>query len=154
MFQESVDQLRKLYEMPEDSEHYTLKKKFDFFFALRQTYGRSALLLSGGATLGLYHLGVLKALFHKGLLPRVISGSSVGAIMASICCAHPDSKLKELFDAKDWNLTAFGSSEKSVRRRFWRFLSRGYLLDVNVLQQCLRANLGTTTTEKIKIIYI
>eukprot|EP01031_Cornospumella_fuschlensis_P039519 gene39519-48115_t len=37
--------------------------------------------LSGGAYLGYYHLGVVKALFEEGLLPRVISGASAGSIM-------------------------------------------------------------------------
>lgn len=60
------------------------QKRFTFFYETRQSYGRSALLLSGGATLGIYHLGVIKALFEFGLLPRVISGSSVGSIMASV----------------------------------------------------------------------
>ncbi|RYH18195.1 hypothetical protein EON65_27530 [archaeon] len=40
--------------------------------------------LSGGAYLGYYHLGVVKALFEEGLLPRVISGASAGSIMTAI----------------------------------------------------------------------
>ncbi|TFH29528.1 MAG: DUF3336 domain-containing protein, partial [Myxococcales bacterium] len=45
-------------------------------------FGRSALLLSGGATLGFFHLGVVKALFENGLLPDVLSGASMGALIA------------------------------------------------------------------------
>jgi TAG lipase / steryl ester hydrolase / phospholipase A2 / LPA acyltransferase len=63
---------------------FGLQEKFEFFFETRQAFGRSALCLSGGATLGMYHLGVLKTLHENNLLPRVISGSSVGSIMASI----------------------------------------------------------------------
>ena len=33
---------------------------------------------------GLYHAGVIKALDEAALLPRIISGSSVGAIIAAI----------------------------------------------------------------------
>jgi hypothetical protein len=40
--------------------------------------------LSGGAFLGYYHGGVLKALFEGGYLPRVISGASAGSILASV----------------------------------------------------------------------
>lgn len=40
--------------------------------------------LSGGAYLGYYHLGVVKALYNEGLLPRVISGASAGSIMTAI----------------------------------------------------------------------
>lgn len=63
---------------------FGLQDKFEFFFETRQAFGRSALCLSGGATLGMYHLGVLKTLHEQNLLPRVISGSSVGSIVASI----------------------------------------------------------------------
>lgn len=60
------------------------EEKFEFFYETRQAFGRSALCLSGGATLGMYHLGVIKVLFEHNLLPRVISGSSVGSIIASV----------------------------------------------------------------------
>ena len=66
---------------------------FLFFFfrvllLLLQVYGRSALLLSGGGGLGIYHLGVIKALFEADLLPRIVSGSSAGAICGAILCCY------------------------------------------------------------------
>jgi hypothetical protein len=45
-------------------------------------FGRSALLLSGGASLGFFHLGVVKALSENSLLPDVLSGASMGALIA------------------------------------------------------------------------
>ena len=45
--------------------------KLAFFNETRHSYGRTALLLSGGAALGFYHVGVVKALMENGLLPRV-----------------------------------------------------------------------------------
>lgn len=62
-----------------------------------RVYGRPALLLSGGALLGLYHFGVIKALFEEDLLPRTISGSSMGSIMAAWACSHTDDELRTLF---------------------------------------------------------
>jgi NTE family protein len=62
-----------------------------------RVYGRPALLLSGGALLGLYHFGVIKALFEQELLPRTISGSSMGAILAGWTCSHTDDELRTLF---------------------------------------------------------
>ena len=62
-----------------------------------RVYGRPALLLSGGALLGLYHFGVIKALFEQELLPRTISGSSMGSIMAAWTCCHTDDELRTLF---------------------------------------------------------
>jgi len=60
-------------------------------------FGRSALLLSGGATLGFFHLGVVKALFEHGLLPDVISGASMGALIACGIGVRTDAELRALF---------------------------------------------------------
>ena len=51
---------------------------------MRQAFGRTSLLLSGGAGLGLYHIGILKVLHENDCLPRIISGSSTGSIIASV----------------------------------------------------------------------
>ena len=48
-------------------------RKLRFFRQAAHSFGRSALVLSGGATLGLFHLGVIKALLHEGLLPTILS---------------------------------------------------------------------------------
>jgi len=60
-------------------------------------YGRSALMLSGGATLGFHHLGVVKALFENALLPEVLSGASMGAMIAAGICSRTDAELRDLF---------------------------------------------------------
>jgi TAG lipase/steryl ester hydrolase/phospholipase A2/LPA acyltransferase len=62
-----------------------------------RVYGRPALMLSGGALLGLFHFGVVKALFEQQLLPRTISGSSMGSIIAAWACVHTDDELRDLF---------------------------------------------------------
>jgi TAG lipase/lysophosphatidylethanolamine acyltransferase len=43
--------------------------------------------------LGLYHIGVVKALFEQDLLPRIISGTAVGALIAALICIHTDDEL-------------------------------------------------------------
>ncbi|NOZ35232.1 MAG: patatin-like phospholipase family protein [Chlorobi bacterium] len=45
---------------------------------------KTGLVLSGGGSRGIAHLGVVKALNEKGIFPDVISGSSAGAIMGSL----------------------------------------------------------------------
>ena len=67
-------------------------------------FGRSALMLSGGATLGMFHLGVIKALHEQDLLPRVLSGSSAGAIIAGMVCVRDDRQLPLIFDPDGLNL--------------------------------------------------
>ncbi|KAL6947515.1 hypothetical protein ACO0RG_000089 [Hanseniaspora osmophila] len=63
----------------------------------RKKIGRTALVLSGGATFGLFHIGVLVSLFEQDLLPKVISGSSAGAIVASILSIHTKEEFDKLF---------------------------------------------------------
>ncbi|MBT8467213.1 MAG: DUF3336 domain-containing protein [Myxococcales bacterium] len=60
-------------------------------------FGRSALLLSGGATLGFFHLGVVKALSEQCLLPSVLSGASMGALIACGTGVRTDEELDRLF---------------------------------------------------------
>ncbi len=60
-------------------------------------FGRSALLLSGGASLGFFHLGVVKALSEQDLLPNVLSGASMGALIACGTGVRTDEELKALF---------------------------------------------------------
>ena len=47
-----------------------------FVKGAKRSFGNTALLLSGGATLGHYHIGVLKALGSRGHFPTVICGTS------------------------------------------------------------------------------
>lgn len=60
--------------------------------------GQTALMLSGGGAWGLYHLGVVRALRDQALLPSVICGSSMGAIIASGVCVRRDADLDAMYD--------------------------------------------------------
>jgi predicted acylesterase/phospholipase RssA len=73
-------------------------RKRRFLKRAARSFGRSALLLSGGASLGLFHIGVIEELEAQGLLPRVVTGSSAGSIMSGILATHTDPELEELLD--------------------------------------------------------
>ena len=75
---------------------FPLADKLQFFRDTLTSYGRPALLLSGGATLGMFHFGVIKALWEKGLLPQVIAGSSIGAVIAGILGVHTDAEVPDM----------------------------------------------------------
>lgn len=82
-----------------------------FFNETRHAYGRTALLLSGGAALGFYHVGVAKTLMENGLMPRVLGGSSAGSILCAMIGTRTDQEcLDDLFQAK--GTTAPGHSGK------------------------------------------
>jgi NTE family protein len=48
---------------------------------------KTGLVLSGGGTRGFAHLGIIAALFDRGIKPDVISGTSVGSIVGAFIAA-------------------------------------------------------------------
>lgn len=61
-------------------------------------FGRSALTLSGGALLGMKHIGVVKTLWEADLLPEIISGASAGSIVAGIVGSSTDERMAEILE--------------------------------------------------------
>lgn len=80
-----------------DTTKLSLAKKFKFFAETKQSYGNTALFLSGGAAFGKYHIGVVKALYENDLLPRTIVGSSAGSIVATMFASKRYSEVYEVF---------------------------------------------------------
>lgn len=105
------------------------RRKLKFFRATRQSYGRSALLLSGGARMGLVHIGVIKALLEENLLPKVISGSSAGALVAAMLGCKSDEEVVDLFDPKKMTLRFFGRKD-SIESDLDKLLNAGPGVDV------------------------
>ncbi len=118
-----------------DFPDFSADEKILFFKRTGTSFGRSALLLSGGATLGMFHLGVIKALWEQGILPRVISGSSAGAIIASMVGTRTDEELPAIFAPDNLNLQAF----QTVSLR--QVLSGSALMDPTQLRECLERNI-------------
>ena len=105
-----------------------------------RVYGRPALMLSGGALLGLFHFGVVKALFEQDLLPRTVSGSSMGSIIAAWACVHTDEELRTLFaDPSRINREALG------RLPVGKMRDQAALLDQAKLRRFLPTVLGDRT---------
>lgn len=125
---EIVDALNYLAEL--ESDEISLEDKLDFFYRANHCYGRSALMLSGGGVLGFYHLGVVKALIERGLLPRVISGSSAGSMIAGVLGTHTDDELEQFFDPSHVHFEA--EKEASVIDRM--FFGRHPTMDVHDVQ--------------------
>ena len=68
-------------------------QKYEFFKNASKTYGQTALCLSGGATFGYYHLGVIKSLLESGMLPQIFTGTSAGSLIAAMVCVRTDEEL-------------------------------------------------------------
>lgn len=83
---------------PPELESLPWADRIEFFQRASHCYGRSALMLSGGGTLGYFHFGVLKALIEQQLCPVVISGASAGSFVAAVVGTHTDEEYLALFE--------------------------------------------------------
>jgi NTE family protein len=74
------------------------------------------LALGGGAVLGAAHIGVLQALEERDLKPEFISGTSIGAFVASLYAfGFSVEKLKEIALELDWlDITSFKLSKMGI----------------------------------------
>ncbi len=64
----------------------------------------TGLVLSGGATRGVFHLGVIKVIQEKKIKIDQISGCSVGSIMAAAFAANPQGNFDKFIDHNLWEL--------------------------------------------------
>ncbi|GAB3042257.1 DUF3336 domain-containing protein [Acinetobacter apis] len=85
-----------------DETYLSLDDKISFFENSQIAYGQPALMFSGGATLGLFHSGMCKALQEQDLLPNVFSGSSAGAIMAALLGTLDTARFNQLLSGKNF----------------------------------------------------
>jgi NTE family protein len=127
-----------------DSPDINIQQKMDFFYRANICYGRSALMLSGGGVLGFYHLGVVKTLLEQGLLPRVISGSSAGSLVAGVLGTHTDKELERFYDPANVHFEA--EREASVFSRM--FFGSKPQIDVGDLEQIIARLIPDLTFEE------
>jgi TAG lipase/lysophosphatidylethanolamine acyltransferase len=145
----AIDHVTSLPTSPIHESGLTSQAKLDLLHDTRQAFGRSTLVLQGGAVFGLCHLGVVKALHLRGLLPRIITGTATGALIAALVGIHTEDELLGFLSSERIDLTAFtirnktgGSGNRkasgsynqngwcsTLTRRLRRFFREGYFLD-------------------------
>ncbi|ODV94765.1 hypothetical protein PACTADRAFT_44295, partial [Pachysolen tannophilus NRRL Y-2460] len=114
----------------------------------RKAIGRTALVLSGGGCFGIFHIGVLSNLLELNLLPRIISGSSAGAIMASILCVQsPEETIALISTIEHRTFDIFNETNKEEGFLVYlaRFLKYGTLFDNRYLRKTMIGFLGDLT---------
>ncbi|KAH6847099.1 acyl transferase/acyl hydrolase/lysophospholipase [Chaetomium sp. MPI-CAGE-AT-0009] len=112
----------------------------------RQSFGRSALLLSGGATFGMAHIGVLKTLYRERLLPRIISGASAGSIVCAVLCTRMDEEVPELINSFPFgDLGVFEGEDETFSDHLRHLLTKGSWSDISNLTRVMRSWLGDVT---------
>jgi TAG lipase/steryl ester hydrolase/phospholipase A2/LPA acyltransferase len=119
----------------------------------RQTFGRSALLLSGGGTFGMSHIGVVKSLFEASLLPRIVSGASAGSIVCAVLCTRTDAEMPQLIrDFPHGDLSVFGDPSPGGDSSFFShlrlLLTQGTWSDIRHLSRVMRNMMGDLTFQE------
>ena len=162
----SIQHVTSLQTVSTRGSGFSSQAKLELLHDTRQAFGRTTLLLQGGSIFGLCHLGVVKALHLHGLLPRIVTGTAVGALIAALVCIHTDDELLTFLNGDGIDLAAFDRHRRSIStsqrrfetagsgtletlfRRMKRFVRKGYFLNAEVLQECVQANLGDLTFEE------
>jgi predicted acylesterase/phospholipase RssA len=122
-----------------DVEALPPMRKRIFLKRAARSFGRSALLLSGGASLGLFHIGVVRELEMQGILPRVVTGSSAGSIVAGILATHTDEEWETLMRREDLRF------DWARLVRITELASNRGLLDQKALRNCISQNIPDMT---------
>lgn len=107
--------------------------------AARPTIG---LALGGGAARGWAHIGVIKALAAHGIVPDVIAGTSIGALVGGVWAAG---KLDELD-----NWTRMINKRRILGLMDFRLGAAGLIAGVR-LADLLASNLGDTAIENLPV---
>ena len=116
-----------------------------------------ALALGGGGARGLAHIGILEALDELGVVPKVIAGTSIGAIFGSAYASgmsgaeirgHTIDVLTRRFDlVRD----VFSARALSARSALNLFSGRGSLLEAEALLDIVLPKNGAETFEDLNI---
>lgn len=101
------------------------------------SHGKIGLALGGGAARGWAHIGVLRALAQRGIVPDIVAGTSIGAVVGGCFAAGRLDELegftrdltrRKVFGYLDFNLTGSGliTGQRVVERL------EGHLKDIEI----------------------
>jgi TAG lipase/steryl ester hydrolase/phospholipase A2/LPA acyltransferase len=130
---------------------FTPRQLLDQIKYTRASFGRSALLLSGGGTFGMNHIGVVKCLWDNRLLPRIISGASAGSIVSAVLCSKTDEEIPEVmhqFCHGDLDVFEKLGESEGVLPKLVRMFQTGGLFDISHLTRVMRGMLGDMTFQE------
>ena len=124
-----------------DEKEIDFYEKLSFFEETAQAFGRSCLMLSGGAGLGFFHCGVVKSLVEHDLLPKVVSGASAGSIIAALVGTRTNEELLSIMQPE--------VIQKQFKHwRLWQGFGKDSLLDSRNLENALIELFDLTTFEE------
>jgi predicted acylesterase/phospholipase RssA len=117
----------------------------------KQNFGTTALILSGGSVNGMAHIGVVKALWKSNLLPKIISGTSAGSIVAAVVCTKRDKEIPAVLDQfalGDLAVFTDAQNPDSWRTHIWRAFTQQAWHDNRHLARVMKELLGEMTFQQ------
>ena len=145
-FQEELCKTLKWLSDKVPANRLDVSAKAEFFHHARHSFGRTALCLSGGGSLTMYHMGVVRSLIQAGVMPRIVSGTSGGSIVAAMLARYTDEEMLESILVPDI------SNRYGVRwfdpflEQLQNYLKLGHLADTEKFAETCRRYYGETTT--------
>ncbi|KAG8367852.1 hypothetical protein BUALT_Bualt16G0115700 [Buddleja alternifolia] len=139
LIKEYIDEVETQLRMVCDAgpDELLLEEKLSFMHETRHAFGGTALLLSGGASLGGFHVGVVKTLVEHKILPRIIAGSSVGSITCSVIATRTWPELQSFFE-DSWHSFQLLEKLGGIFSIFKRIRTRGAVHEIRQMQIMLR----------------
>ncbi|CAF2626547.1 unnamed protein product [Rotaria sp. Silwood2] len=119
---------------------------------MKSHYGATALCLSGGAGIGHYHWGIVKALLSSGYLPKIISGTSSGAVVAAVICTRSDDELRSTLQAEVL-LSHLNCFDAPWMDRIKRYIKCQAMFDRDVWLEKLQWFAGADGFEKVGLTF-
>lgn len=114
----------------------------------------TAFVLGGGGVLGAVEVGMLRALFERGITPDLVLGTSIGALNGALVAREPDlsviDKLTELWQsAASSGADVYGDSAMRTVRRAVK--TGTHLWSPKPLKQALAEEFGDLTFEELPV---
>lgn len=145
---EVVSAIRWLQEVDHTATHpaFTLAEKISCFERCSVCLGHTALCLSGGGSLAMYHMGVVKALIECDALPTIISGTSGGSIVAGMLAFKTNQEMISEVITEDIAIRYLPARWfPPLLDQLFNFLREGCLVTSEGFEACTRAYYGTVT---------
>ena len=114
----------------------------------KKSLGTTALCLSGGGALAMYHIGVVKAVLEAGLMPDIIAGTSGGAIVALKLAIHTNEEMLLQVCQPDIASKAGKVFFEPIGAQVLQYFTSGSLVNPTAFSETARAYYGDFTFEE------
>ncbi|KAK2781048.1 hypothetical protein FQN52_001939 [Onygenales sp. PD_12] len=168
---QTLDYVASAQMVDRDDREFDAQDRIQLFHDCRHAFGRTTLVLQGGAVFGTCHLGVIKALHLRGFLPRYITGTATGALIAALVGVTTDDELLPILNGETIDDAIFERAFKGDCKRGYSvlgFLARDngyswadtwirrieqyirchYFPDLRLLEEWVRTVVGDMTFEE------